>query len=617
MSAMATCNNPECGEEGKMKCSGCTSVSYCSQTCQKKHWASHKALCKTLKAAAAGVVAAPPAVVSGAAQEPKLSSAQAEIVQKLETAKGETQKRFMAGDFNGSVTCGLEALAVAKKLPALMGNTEVVQLHLNLSSAFMQLQKFPEAIEHSELATNEAELGVKLRGGVPQAREILSVTLCTKTFCLLNAKRIEEAAVEADKALAIAESIYPKNDQRLHKSLRAVAVVREKQGNMAEAERYFLRGYMTLSVTVGPQTNEAQLFIDDLCNMMIRQNDLTGAEKFARINYKALCEKTLDERGQLVHADASSRLSMILRRKENLPEAQELMEHALSIREERLARNPAGIAFTLAQLAAIQEAQGDVGMDVEARLLRALEIFTRTKGQASAEVRNTLNQLRNVRGRRTGMKDKDMEEDKDMDGVVGDESKSKGPGSPSRSTTTTGSKALTSGTRSSGVLGSPEALSDTEELARLDFAADDGMARMMQANQYFETGRYSCAEVLLAQALEIYMKSNGPEDQLTRAAKQNLGVARSKGLDQLWMQVVTKLVLENEERDSGSRASSAVSQKSAESSVKGGKYSTDEVQQIDDYAGLMTKKGSGGSGDIVADALFAEGGKKSGGCIVC
>ncbi|KAJ1424047.1 hypothetical protein B484DRAFT_451680 [Ochromonadaceae sp. CCMP2298] len=593
----SSCANPECEEEGKSKCSGCTSVSYCSQACQKKHWASHKAICKTLKSAATAAAAGTVAPAANAAA-PEIKAPDL-IMQALEAAKAETQKRFMEGDFTGSVQCGMDALAVAKKLPPLMGNTEVVQLHLNLSSAFMQLQKFPEAIEHSEHATNEAELGVKLRGGVPQAREILSVTLCTKTFCLLNAKRIEEAAVEADKALQIAESIYPKNDPRLHKSLRAVAVTREKQGNLAEAERVFLRGY----IVTAPQTNEAQLFIDDLCNMMLRQNDLTGAEKFARINYKALCERTLDERGQLVLADAASRLSMILRRKEAMPEAQTLMEHSLAIREERLAKNPAGIAFTLAQLASIQEMQGNVGPDVEARLMRALDIFTRTKGQASPEVRNTLNQLRNVRGKRTGMQEL---EDGDGDGVS-EESK-KGSGSPGRST----GKAP-SGTRS----GSSDK-SDAQELARLNFAADDGMGRMMQANQYFETGRYSCAEVLLAEALEIFMKSNGPEDQLTRAAKQNLGVARNKGLDQLWMQVVTQLVLENDERDSGARASSATVQKSAESNAKGGKFSSDEVQQIDDYAGLMAKKGAGGdTGGMVADALFAGEAKKTGGCIMC
>jgi hypothetical protein len=40
------CDKENCNEEGKLKCSACGLVNYCSQTCQKSHWNSHKIFCK-------------------------------------------------------------------------------------------------------------------------------------------------------------------------------------------------------------------------------------------------------------------------------------------------------------------------------------------------------------------------------------------------------------------------------------------------------------------------------------------------------------------------------------------------------------------------------------------
>ena len=34
-----------CGGDAITMCSGCFSVAYCSQKCQKSHWATHKAQC--------------------------------------------------------------------------------------------------------------------------------------------------------------------------------------------------------------------------------------------------------------------------------------------------------------------------------------------------------------------------------------------------------------------------------------------------------------------------------------------------------------------------------------------------------------------------------------------
>mmetsp|Transcript_10794 Transcript_10794/g.23905 ORF Transcript_10794/g.23905 Transcript_10794/m.23905 type:complete len:168 (-) Transcript_10794:258-761(-) len=45
-SACAACGKPS---TAPLQCTGCRSVSYCDRTCQKEHWASHKAECRGLR----------------------------------------------------------------------------------------------------------------------------------------------------------------------------------------------------------------------------------------------------------------------------------------------------------------------------------------------------------------------------------------------------------------------------------------------------------------------------------------------------------------------------------------------------------------------------------------
>lgn len=570
-SSTISCANPECNEPGKLKCSGCASVAYCSPACQKKHWSTHKAVCKTLKANASTTVTQtseiPATTSSNVAIEPSSAvppAAKSELEIKFQAIQTETQKLFVAGKFTESIKSGMEALELAKQFPPHVGTTEIVQIHLNCSSAYMQMQKFTEAVEQAELAAQEAENGIKLRPGQPQAIEVLAITYGTKAFSLINAGKFEEASVAAEKSLAMAETIYPKSDPRLHKPLRALALVRERQGNLEEAEKYFFKSYTLLSLGLGPQSTEAQMSIDELCNMLLKKNDLASAEKFARLNYKAISEKTLDERGELILGDSASRLAQVVRRQGRFPEAEELLQQALKVREEKLIRNnPIGVAYTLSQLAAVQEAQGKVGADVEAKLMRALDIFGRVKGQSSPEVQSTLNQLRIVRSKRNngagpGTAPAAVTDEDGLEYSISSESKT--------STVTTGSRAPASAPRAaSGTTASPalaatgtapaSTLSDDEELARLQFGPEDGMGRMLAANTFFEQGRFNCAEVVITEALEIFMRQKGPADQLTMAARQNLNVARGNGLNKLWMQVVAELVLEQEEKLSASLSS--------------------------------------------------------------
>ncbi|KAL8860993.1 MAG: hypothetical protein Q9178_002506 [Gyalolechia marmorata] len=41
----STCCNTSCSQNGTLRCGGCRSTSYCSITCQKTHWPTHKRTC--------------------------------------------------------------------------------------------------------------------------------------------------------------------------------------------------------------------------------------------------------------------------------------------------------------------------------------------------------------------------------------------------------------------------------------------------------------------------------------------------------------------------------------------------------------------------------------------
>lgn len=184
-SADNRCGNPTCTQTSKLKCTGCSKISYCSGDCQRIHWSSHKSMCKNSSSKAASSSSSSSVAALAPSQSGHLQSNNSgpinsdEALRKLESIKSDTHKSFMAGDFARSVQCGLEALALMKGLPPVLASQEACQLHLNLSTAYMQMQKIELALEHTNLSVLEAELNMNQRAGQPQAVEVLSITLGT------------------------------------------------------------------------------------------------------------------------------------------------------------------------------------------------------------------------------------------------------------------------------------------------------------------------------------------------------------------------------------------------------------------------------------------------------
>jgi tetratricopeptide (TPR) repeat protein len=551
------CANPDCEENGKLKCASCSSVAYCSHQCQKKHWPAHKANCKSQK------------VANVPAPQPQAQPQKVEPNAQLQALKNDIQRHFSMGDFENAIRKSEEALTLAKTLPPLVALAETIQLHINLSTAFVHMNRPVDGEAHATLAVKSAESGVTQRPNQPQPLEVLSIAMGCKSVALLANAKIDEALELAQRSLSIGESIYPKNDPRLHKALRTLALIQDKKGNHNDAEMTLVRAYTIICIAGGPQAGEAQLITEDIVGIFTRKGDFEGAEKYARKNYKAIKEKTtLTGMEPAILADSATRLANTLVRKGDHASAEEYVMEALEIRNrpEFANLNPVGMAYSLSQLAAIREQLGKADQEVESMLRKALEIFTRTKGPNSQETMNTLAQLKNYRAKKHNSANNDPDSPRKQissssSGVVVDDA-SDDEGGDSRtnnqnrtvSSSSGGGRQVASsssgGKKIGGGLQLHEASQDIspEDQRNIDsLQPNNGIVRMQLAQHFFEQQKFAAAELVLQQATTIFLQQNGPEHEHTKAARQNLHLVRNNRLNQLWMQVVTEEVLKLEE----------------------------------------------------------------------
>ena len=508
---MEKCGNPLCSATPKSKCGSCATVSYCGIECQKVHWPLHKKACKAAKLAMA---------TSSTATTKVTTAVSDDVISKLQRSKVETQQSFNSGDFNASVKSGNEALVLAKLLPEPASSIEAIQIHLNMTTAYIQLKKAAEAKVHSSLCVEVAERSLGLRQGEPQAVEMLVVALGCKAYVLLGDDKIDEADIHASRALALAEQIFDPKDVRLFKSLRAMGAIRDKQGRPDESTAFFARAFDIVYEGHGPLHQETHQVIDELVSGLVKRGDHKTAEVLVRRCYDSALEVAPDKEG-LVIGDAAGRLATILAKGGRENEAEPYMVQALKIREKCLGPNHPLVGITLGFMAGIYEGQGKYGEDTEAILLRAMDIFRQAEGPQGPHVRTSLGHIQRIRMKRDGRFSANAsipEEDED-EGIEE--------------------------VSSNGVLASKISAEQKErikDMLNVEFNPDDGVGRMRHAAYCFELQEFGKAEVLLAEAYDIFLRDNGPNHPSTAAARQNLEVVRTNGLNQLWQEVAREEV---------------------------------------------------------------------------
>ena len=588
-----TCANPSCeGGEGKFKCSACSTVAYCSPACQKSHWPAHKGDCKLARSggkpkatAAAGDSAASENKYASSAKSAAMINAALnphETAQRLQVLKLETQKLFTVGDFATAVKTGDTALAIARLLPEPAATMECIQIHLNMTSAHLQLKKMEEAQKHSKHGVELAERGMIMRPGDGHAIEMLAVALGSRTNVLLNEDMFDEAYKHGSRALSLAGKMYGPSDPRLFKYLRAVGLTQDKQEKLDESVTLLMRAFDLAFEHMGPLHSDCQSVTDELVNILFRKDGSVDKDKALELCKKSYemgqrailsgkIEKMDMAEGSL--GDSAARYGTVLAKLEKEAEAEPVMRHAIKLREKSLGADHPTVGICLGYLAAILEGQGKVEEEAESCLVRAMEIFKKVEGPNGSHVQSTMVHLQRIRMKRSrmfyapaGSTGGDDDDDEEEDTNVKVDTAKKVPAKPATPTSTVEAKKTSgTGSPSSAVTKVAKTKSGIPEVI---FSADDGVGRMQHATQCFQMQEFSRAEILLAQAFDIFLRDNGPSHASTLAAKQNLEVVRANAINKLWQEVAKEefQLLQSSMSDVGS---SSAGEGTAQGSTKG------------------------------------------------
>jgi tetratricopeptide (TPR) repeat protein len=458
----------------------------------------------------------------------------------------ETQKAFSKGDFATAVKCGEAALTLARLMPESARTMECIQIHLNMTTAHLQLKNSDESQRHSKVSVELAEKGMIMRPGDSHAVEMFAVALGSRTNVLINENQLDEAEKHGMRALSLAEKMFGPNDPRLFKYLRAVGITREKQDKVDEAIKLLTRAFDLVFEHLGPLHGDTQTVADELVNLHMRRCDdsdkekaLATSRKCYELGLKALAAETADKRqaeGSL--GDSAARVGTVLAKLDREAEAEPFMRTALALREKVLGENHPAVAVSLGYMAGILEGQGNFGDETEAFIVRSMNIFKELEGPNGQHVRSSMVHLQRIRMKReallagAGSNNDDDDDDDDADKAA-DASKT-GTSKPASAVVTTkkavGSTAVTKGKGKTAV---PD----------IEFAADDGVGRMQHATMCFQMQEFSRAEILLAQAFDIFLRENGPSHASTAAARQNLEVVRANAINKLWQEVAKDEIL--------------------------------------------------------------------------
>ena len=563
------CANIDCDQPGKSKCAACGLVSYCGPTCQKAHWNNgHKAFCKANRKpnALESVAAVAQAARSSNGSPTPIQTNQSTPIEslqidpilqaKIQNAKRETQTAFQNGEFEASVKHGQNALEITKLLPEPAQSVEAIQISLNLTTAYLQLGKFDEANTQSQTSVGIAEKSASQRNNHPQAVDMLSATLTTRAFVLLNMQKLTLAEECSKRAMKLNEKLFTSSDPRMYKVYRSLGLIYTRMGQNSEAEKYLRLAYDVASINNGPTNSDAQMSADELLQVLMKKEG-TGtdeAEAFIRYNYLAMEDQSPDEYN--IHlGEGAAKFASILIGQGKPEEAEIYLKKALVIREKVFGPTSHQVAVTLVGLGNLREAMGDVSEATEGLLARALEIFksitnTGAKNGATDESQNSnhimnciafMRRVKTKREARTGNGQSTTGSlllDDDEDGIIIDgtttilPSKST-PSHPSTATTATRTKSPPH----AGMIGKDRVnLPYTHPTRHID--PDDGITRMKLAANYFETQEFSLAELCLYEAYEVFLGQFGALHPSTVTAKQNLEIVRQNGLNLLWQEIL-------------------------------------------------------------------------------
>lgn len=673
------CENPTCEKIGDKNCAKCHAVKYCSAACQKEHWGVHKTACKVLAknptrplplspespqsptspaSPTSPVPSSTPKPTSsvGVVKPQQLPSTQIPIdpavVERLKYCKQQTMLAFQAQNFQASIGFAQDCMEVTKQFPEHVQWMEDIQILLNMSSAYLQMNQIDKAEPTSAICVQTAEKLVNKFPTTPQALEQLSLALTNRVFILLTVNRLADAEPIALRAFNIAESIFPPNDPRHFRSLRALAVVRAKQDNVKEAQKYFQKAYLISQKAHGPCHPETQQAVDELLQILMRQreqpqsqeNSSTGnksenpslrlAAEFAKKNFDSLTEREPNPEHPIIGESAAKYATILAMDGKHL-EAEPLMKKALAVREKVHGPRSQAVAVTLMALANLRDAMGDLSEATELLLIRALDIF-KEQGltQSNENVVQCLGFVHRLRSRRQGR-------GIGVGGNTGTAAVSATAGCAEEEDGLTYEVTAESHAHSADRRvsippsyggGSPLSSSAANIMSSFapvtSFQPNDGNGRMRQAGFYYESKEFAKAEVLLREAHNIFLREGGPNSEEAKAASGNLEIVKRMVIEQLWFTVVQEELVKHNihinnpnigpHRGGAATPPSVADDEQQETPVPvgaaGGGGSSVPTAPATPPSGNNKASDAGSSSE---ELIFQEPEQKSGSCVVC
>lgn len=320
-----SCCNPSCGKgaPGKLKCSACLTIFYCSVECQKKHWPQHKLMCSKGKSRemlnssssptsnkTVNIPIMPPNPnpngamgLMGPGKEILSHQRNSDLMKEMEESKKKLQQSFIKRDFATAVQIGETTLKLANQLAVIYpptGIPESIQIQLNLTSAYMEMKNFEMANQTIETCMDMVNKCLKSQPRHNPFIEMGALAYSTRAYVLVNQNKVADALTYIEKGMIFAETVYKSQDPRLCKSIKIMATCLEKSNRFSEAEKQLFRGYTILSVAAGLHSRDCQGFFDELLEFCMRRKDVKKADELAAKNFENL--KTWDNGKKLSRA---------------------------------------------------------------------------------------------------------------------------------------------------------------------------------------------------------------------------------------------------------------------------------------------------------------------------
>jgi CHAT domain-containing protein/tetratricopeptide (TPR) repeat protein len=222
---------------------------------------------------------------------------------------------------------------------------------------------------------------------------------------LYSEGKIVEAIPFAERALAIARSIFPSPHQNLASSLNDLGLLYSHQGRWSEAEPLYQESLSTRRQLFGNTANDdLASSLNNLGQLYLYQGKWSEAEPLF-LEAKAICRQLYENTANIATAIIVNNLAILYRSQGRWAEAEPLYLESLNIRRQLFGNDPNNfIATSINNLAEFYSFQGK-HVEAEPLYLETLnihrELFGNTVNNYLAGSLNNLAELYSFQGKRT------------------------------------------------------------------------------------------------------------------------------------------------------------------------------------------------------------------------